>query len=167
MQRIHTTTATPENTRTETDPSHSVQQRTTRPQSGALRVLAAAVLVAGLVSTTGGCRICAECDTEDYAAFGSQWPRTIRNQGRVGSLFDPGGNESAETVNRDSTLKLDAQERARQAEGDPGINSGDLSDPDATLETEEQRRAREERLKNLKLEEIRFEYDAPIPTDVY
>ena len=54
------------------------------------------LIVAAIVMTGSGCRLC--CDSEDiaYPAYGGLWERTNRNSGRVGSLFDPGGARGGE-----------------------------------------------------------------------
>ncbi|MEM9588984.1 MAG: hypothetical protein AAGA03_17015, partial [Planctomycetota bacterium] len=59
-------------------------------------------LAAGLLVTSGGCRLCGECDVDNYAAFGGAWERTVPDRGRVGSVFDPAGGRAAQLADRDS-----------------------------------------------------------------
>ncbi|MEM6689580.1 MAG: hypothetical protein AAF664_09145 [Planctomycetota bacterium] len=71
-----------------------------------------------------GCRLC--CDTEDiaYPAYGGAWQRTIRDHGRVGSIFDPGGNKASLLVDRSAPLNADELERLRS----DGIDIRDLEE---------------------------------------
>jgi hypothetical protein len=72
-------------------------------------------LVVGVLPL-GGCRICANCDDLAYPAYGGAWERTNREQGRVGSMFDPGGARSAKLVSRETPQDPDEIERQRQQE---------------------------------------------------
>ena len=81
----------------------------------------------------GGCRLCSDCEDMDYPAYGGSWQRTVRDTGRVGSIFDSAGGKVAELADRDQPLPTDAQERQQQGirtEGmfDPENNSGDPSE---------------------------------------
>jgi hypothetical protein len=55
-----------------------------------------------------GCRLC--CDGEDvaYPAYGGVWERTLRNEGRVGSLYAPAGARTAELTDRNAPAENDA-----------------------------------------------------------
>lgn len=69
----------------------------------------------------------------DYPAYGGSWQRTVRDSGRVGSIFDSAGGKVAKLADRDQPLPTDAQERQQQGirtEGmfDPENNSGDPSE---------------------------------------
>ncbi len=88
------------------------------------RRLASALLLAALIPL-GGCRICADCDENAYAAYGGAWQRTIRDSGRVGSIFDPAGGLTSELVPRDTPEDPDAQERARQEARGSGAQDPD------------------------------------------
>ena len=94
----------------------------------------------------GGCRLCSDCEDMDYPAYGGSWQRTVRDSGRVGSIFDSAGGKVAELADRDQPLPTDAQERQQQGirtEGmfDPENDSGDPSedtDPAAPALTPEE-----------------------------
>jgi hypothetical protein len=50
---------------------------------------------AGLLLLTllfSGCALCANCDDENYSAYGGRWEREVMNHGRVGSAFEPAGH---------------------------------------------------------------------------
>ncbi len=57
---------------------------------GSLRHVTACCLLLALVAL-GGCRLCQDCGDIDYPTYGGAWERTIRDRGRVGSVFDPAG----------------------------------------------------------------------------
>lgn len=59
-------------------------------------------LIAVVLSTGTGCRLCCDAEDNDYPAYGGVWERTNRSSGRVGSLFDPGGARVANLLPRDS-----------------------------------------------------------------
>ena len=75
-----------------TDPTCKLDPRT------ACRVLA--LLLTVTLGSSLGCRLC--CDGEDiaYPAYGGVWERTLRNEGRVGSLYAPAGARTAELTDR-------------------------------------------------------------------
>ena len=50
----------------------------------------------------------------DYPAFGGSWQRTVRDSGRVGSIFDSAGGKVANLTDRDQPLPTDALERQQQ-----------------------------------------------------
>jgi hypothetical protein len=66
---------------------------TGRPAPGPSQrsLLTPLALVAAVAVGSSGCRLC--CNREDiaYPAYGGIWQRLDRNEGRVGSLFDPAG----------------------------------------------------------------------------
>ncbi|MFG0254621.1 MAG: hypothetical protein ACF787_05930, partial [Rhodopirellula sp. JB053] len=59
-------------------------------------LLAGAVLAGPVLVSSGGCRLCADCDLESYPSYGGAWQRTLRDSGRVGSIFDPGGSRASD-----------------------------------------------------------------------
>ena len=61
----------------------------------------------------------------DYPAYGGSWQRTVRDSGRVGSIFDSAGGKVAELADRDQPLPTDAQERQQQ-----GIRTEGMFDPE-------------------------------------
>ncbi|MEM1070268.1 MAG: hypothetical protein AAGI63_15295 [Planctomycetota bacterium] len=75
--------------------------------------MAALLLLAGCIPM-GGCRICGDCEDLAYPAYGGDWQRTRRYEGRVGSLFDPAGGKAGSLSERDSPPDPDELERKRQ-----------------------------------------------------
>ena len=100
--------------------------------SCAARVVSTGCLVVAVLVLSGGCRICQDCEDLSYPAYGGAWERTIRDSGRVGSMFDPGGARASNLVSRDRPPQPDELERRRQSEeGSAGVDSGfDENDPD-------------------------------------
>jgi hypothetical protein len=94
------------------------------------RWIALAVITIGL-APLGGCRICADCEDLAYPAYGGAWERTRRDSGRVGSIFDPAGAQSASLVDKDQPPTPDALERQRQEARDGGFDA-----PDRDLESD-------------------------------
>ncbi len=140
-------------------------------------ILCFAIVATALPSM--GCRICADCEDLAYPAYGGAWQRTRREEGRVGSIFDPAGARISELVNRDLPLTPDEKERALRTkeddeelgEGDPDKKSDDREkdDPDTdeldkrSKEAEDELRKREKELRDLNLDEIRL--NTPEPED--
>jgi hypothetical protein len=54
-------------------------------------VIAVVGLLASLVSLSAGCTMCSSSDHRSFSAYGGLWQRTVRDQGRVGSVIDPAG----------------------------------------------------------------------------
>ena len=87
--------------------------------SAALKFQRIQAIIFGLILvavsfTASGCRICADCEDLDYPAYGGAWQRTLRQSGRVGSVFDPGGAKVASLVDRSTPEDPDQIERSRQ-----------------------------------------------------
>lgn len=123
-------------------------------------------MVLAMILSSVGCRICPDCEDMAYPAYGGAWERTIRDSGRVGSLFDPAGGRSSSLVNKNQPKQPDEIERMRQAEEREGSesdadrddlspfddqdSSGDAFDDDAMgLENESTREAGENADANL------------------
>ena len=70
------------------------------------------IALAAIVSLTG-CRLCDNSEDLAYPTYGGAWQRTVRDQGRVGSLFDPAGAKASELVSRDTPISADELERSR------------------------------------------------------
>lgn len=66
---------------------------------------------AGLLMISPGCRICSDCGDGDYPAYGGAWQRTVRETGRVGSIFDPAGGRIANLTDRDDPVEIDQRQR--------------------------------------------------------
>lgn len=102
---------------------------------------------------TSGCRICADCEDLAYPAYGGAWQRTLREQGRVGSLLDPGGARASELVSRDEPSDPDEIERERQQDRRQGPSDlereKEFESPD-----EDDLKSREQELRDRKLEDI-------------
>ncbi|TWU40674.1 hypothetical protein [Novipirellula artificiosorum] len=130
------------------------------------RILFLGCLMLGFLPSLG-CRICADCEDLAYPAYGGAWERTRREDGRVGSLFDPAGARNAQLVDRDTPLDPDELERAKRKndpeEGidgeDPSLDEADSdssqdSDPDGD-EGESLRKEKQQQLRDLDLDDIR------------
>ncbi len=77
----------------------------------------------------GGCRICASDEDIAYPSYGGAWERTIRNSGRVASVFDSAGAKSPVLAARESGLTADELERGRRKEDSTdSIGSGESND---------------------------------------
>jgi len=107
-------------------PAHDILGGISRGRIPASLALLVAMVIVG---STCGCRIC--CDGEDlaYSAYGGIWQRTIRESGRVGSVFDPGGARVADLSPRDDgrqprIFEPDDYEELKELE------SGDAASPD-------------------------------------
>jgi hypothetical protein len=77
------------------------------------------------LSLAGGCRLCADCDMEAYPSYGGAWERTVRESGRVGSIFDPGGSRGSDLAARLNSDDVDTKNRERLG------SDGDKPDDDA------------------------------------
>ena len=122
----------------------------------ATRVAAIMILALSLLPT-GGCRICADCEDLAYPAYGGAWQRTRRNEGRVGSIFDPAGAKASELVDRDAPEKPDALERARQGLKDDTDEQDAETEPESSDQADEVERDMEEKaneLRELDLDDI-------------
>ena len=76
----------------------------------------ALILLISSLLPVGGCRICSDCEDMDYPAYGGSWQRTLRNEGRVGSVFAPAGGKTGELIDRDVPPDPVELERQRQEE---------------------------------------------------
>jgi len=126
-----------------------------RPRSGERSYVILAVLL--MVSSLTGCRICADCEDRAYPTYGGLWQRTIRDHGRVGSLFDPAGGLTFDLAARNAPPGADELEREKYRD------RSDISDPedldDEVQDREGQRdeqglRERQENLRDRDLDEI-------------
>lgn len=54
-------------------------------------VVAVWLCVPVMLVSCAGCRLCCDSGDKAYGAYGGIWARTHRDNGRVGSVFDPGG----------------------------------------------------------------------------
>ncbi len=117
------------------------------------RWIALTLLCAGMLPL-GGCRICADCEDLSYPAYGGAWQRTQREQGRVGSLFEPGGAKASALVARDTPSDIDELERERQearggSDSDRDPDQRESTDPEA-----DETRDREQELRDRELDDI-------------
>jgi hypothetical protein len=130
-------------------------------RTGTGQKFASVLLLAALIPV-GGCRICADCDENAYAAYGGAWQRTTRDTGRVGSIFDPAGGLASKLVSRDTPENPDAQERARQeafgtGPKDPDRTGEDEDDKQQKQDDEEDSRDKDNDLRQRNLEDIEEE----------
>lgn len=80
-----------------------------------------------------GCRICTNTEDLAYPSYGGAWQRTLRESGRVGSVYDPGGAQASSLVSREDPITADEIERNRRdAEGI------EEDDPEMDDETEDE-----------------------------
>ena len=70
----------------------------------------------------------------DYPAFGGSWQRTVRDAGRVGSVFDSAGGKVSDLTARDQPLSTDALERQQQR-----LRTEGMYDPEDTGAAEDQK----------------------------
>ena len=114
----------------------------------------------------GGCRLCADCDLDAYPSYGGAWQRTVRDSGRVGSVFDPGGSraadlseridaETAEAFNRTKDGKS-PQETDRESDGET-----DNKEDQSPLDDDEKLKQMEDRLRGLELQDINYQESLP------
>lgn len=73
--------------------------------------LMVALLCALVLMSLAGCRLCDNSEDFAYPTYGGAWQRTVRDGGRVGSVFDPAGARSSTLVSRDATEPVDEQQR--------------------------------------------------------
>lgn len=95
-----------------------------RTQTSARHIVLTSVFSLCLLPMTG-CRLCSDCEDMDYPAFGGSWQRTVRESGRVGSVFDSAGGKVDKLTDRNQPLPTDAQERRQQ-----GLRSQGMFDPE-------------------------------------
>lgn len=128
--------------------------------------IATAVLTILWALTSLGCRICADCDLDSYPAYGGAWERTLRDSGRVGSVFDPGGVRAASLTPRTDPEEADARlrrdepstrEEEKQQEGDleRQFRENQESGRQSEAEAEQEFREMEQRFEDLRLEDIK------------
>lgn len=125
----------------------------------------ASVLLLGGVTLLGGCRLGADCDLESYPAYGGAWQRTVRDSGRVGSIFDPGGSRASDLSARADSSENDAENRARldtdkeEPEGGAGEANRE-EEPGSGKDTddldESQMQEMRDRFENLDLQDINY-----------
>ncbi|TWT73380.1 hypothetical protein [Allorhodopirellula solitaria] len=147
----------------------------TASQSARFRFSASAVvsfvwlgcLLGGLM-VLGGCRLCADCDDEAYASYGGAWQRTLRDSGRVGSIFDPGGSRASDLSARAQSDGPsmdyaggddgDSSDAAPNAEASGAPQDRDIMDTDGEAppaqDSEAEQREREKRFREFELEDI-------------
>ena len=141
-----------------------------------LQTTAITILVLASVTPTIGCRICQDTEDIAYPAYGGAWERTLRDRGRVGSLFEPAGARAATLINKEQPPAPDEIERTRQAEEDDGSSDDPNedtdpfadddsmdSDADSDDDVDEKLERRREQLQELNLQDIQVIPGAPLP----
>ncbi|MCM2369304.1 hypothetical protein [Aporhodopirellula aestuarii] len=132
-----------------------------------------AVIAMPCVSLVGGCRLCADCDLESYPSYGGVWQRTLRDSGRVGSIFDPGGSRAADLSARVDADDADARrQQGMRSGGDDEMSDGEgaeLNDDERSLDDREMNdserreldennlREMEDRFRDLDLQDINYQ----------
>lgn len=155
---------------------HNLPPFTSRSHMSARRTASAVfslILLVTLVVPSIGCRLCADCDMDAYPAYGGAWERTLRDTGRVGSVFDPAGSRSADLEDRTDPEAADRHIRGRSRYDNEAADSGEdrekkSADEQRKLDEEargndktpEQQDAElqelEQRLEGLDLQDIRY-----------
>lgn len=127
---------------------------------GSCQIVSSLLCIAALLPLAG-CRICADCDEAAYAAYGGSWQRTVRDSGRVGSIFDPAGGLAPELSSRDTPMNPDELERERQDALDKEETDPDRMEsyerPDSS--DEEVPKDKADELRQRKLEDIEEEQE--------
>ena len=135
-------------------PAIKVSRMPLRTQMPASHILLTSLFALCLLPLAG-CRLCSDREDMDYPAFGGSWQRTVRDSGRVGSIFDSAGGKVANLTDRDQPLPTDALERQQQ-----GLRTEGMFDPennDAPADQSPDKKApalTPEELKNQSLEDI-------------
>ncbi|TWU02049.1 hypothetical protein [Neorhodopirellula pilleata] len=115
------------------------------------------VLATACTVTLGGCRLCADCDLDSYPSYGGSWQRTVRDSGRVGSVFDPGGSRAADLSERIDAESAEAFNRTKDGKA-PQEDKPEAESPENTeespLDDEERLKQMEDRLLGLELQDI-------------
>ncbi|EMI41030.1 hypothetical protein [Rhodopirellula sp. SWK7] len=121
-----------------------------------------------VLALMGGCRLCADCDLESYPSYGGAWQRTLRDSGRVGSIFDPGGSRASDLSARIDSDAADERYRDRigGTEGDDEPDGDEPEADDAETPEEPERdlelddrdmQEMQDRFRNLELQDIDYE----------
>lgn len=110
----------------------------------------------------GGCRLCADCDLDAYPSYGGAWQRTVRDSGRVGSIFDPGGSRAADLSERINAETAEAFNRTKDAESPQktdreGDGETDNKEDESPLDDDEKLKQMEDRLRGLELQDINYQ----------
>jgi len=148
----------------ETEPSSDRKTRLGRPPGLKSRIAAVGLMAAAL--GISGCQICADCDLESYPTYGGAWQRTTRDTGRVGSIYDSGGARVAELEPRTDPEAADAEMRRRDSgqaidlpdeeeEGGVERQFRENQEPRSQADEEGELQQQQDRLRDLRLEEIR------------
>lgn len=131
------------------------------------------ILLVTLVLPSTGCRFCTDCGMDAYPAYGGAWERTLRETGRVGSVFDPGGvrvsdiepRTDPETADRrirgrtryeDGDTADSGEDRQKKSDDEQRKLDEETRDDDKTPEQQEaELEELEKRLEGLNLQDIR------------
>ncbi len=130
---------------------------------GSLRHVTACCLLLALVAL-GGCRLCQDCGDIDYPTYGGAWERTIRDRGRVGSVFDPAGAQSPKLSKRE--VVEEGRKRADSETDDVEPNPGDAEKPNPESPSDDQRQNDLDKLRDLRLEDINTQQREFVPPDL-
>lgn len=130
---------------------------------GSSRHVRACCLLLALV-VLGGCRLCQDCGDLDYPTYGGAWERTIRDRGRVGSVFDPAGAQSPKLSNRE--VVEEGRKRADSETDDIEGTPGDDETPNPDSPSDDQRQNDLDKLRDLRLEDINTQQREFVPPDL-
>ena len=108
------------------------------PQLDTIWRSALPILLVGLsLVSANGCRLCADCDLDAYPSYGGAWQRTVRDSGRVGSLFDPGGSRVADLSQRVDGESVESELRQRNADEKDSSDDRDDEEQDDKKDDED------------------------------
>lgn len=140
-----------------------------------LRSIAVLLVLGTGLASFSGCRLCADCDLDAYPSYGGSWQRTLRDSGRVGSVFDPGGSRAADLSARVDSESMEQELRNRDAEGDrekdDAVGEANEADDDQgdirdrNLDNDDQLQDMEDRLRDLNLQDINYHRPEDAPKD--
>ncbi len=112
----------------------------------------------------GGCRLCQDCGDMDYPTYGGAWERTLRDRGRVGSVFDPAGAQSPKLSKRE--VVEEGRKRADSETDDVEGTLGDGEKPNPDSPSDDQRQNDLDKLRDLRLEDINTRQQEFVPPDL-
>ena len=82
-----------------------------------------------------GCTMAPDLDLDDYGAYGGRWQRTLRNSGRVGSVFSPAGAQvSYDDTASSSTLISPEDDPSAETEGGDTVTPYNAQDDTPPLD---------------------------------
>ncbi len=129
------------------------------------RYMVASFSLLWAVVALGGCRLCQDCGDLDYPTYGGAWERTIRDRGRVGSVFDPAGAQSGKMSDR--VVVEEGRKRSPSETDDvEGLNGQAPAEDNPESPSDDQRQNELDKLRDLRLEDINTDTQDFVPPDL-